>query len=104
MVWLGYLRPRIRVPGGGAGIATMPAPAGLGRGQSAAIPSAFTPPNVKHVTPGRRVRRYPSSGRGLLALRTGHMTTRRMVYWWFRFVVSGRFIETFLNSRHAKRS
>jgi hypothetical protein len=25
------------------------------------------------------------------------MTTRRMAYWWFRFVVSGRFIEKFLN-------
>src|SRR5262245_20985757 len=25
------------------------------------------------------------------------MNNRRMAYWWFRFVVSGRFIETFLN-------
>src|ERR1700722_96475 len=104
MVWLGNLRPRIRVPGGGAGTAKIPAAAGLRRGQAAAIPEALTPPNAKHVTSGRRGRRYPSSGRGLLALRTGHMTTRRMVYWWFRFVVSGRFIETFLNSRRAKRS
>jgi hypothetical protein len=24
------------------------------------------------------------------------MTTRRMAYWWFRFVVSGRFLEKFL--------
>ena len=27
------------------------------------------------------------------------MTTRRMTYWWFRFVVSGRFLEKFLNLR-----
>jgi hypothetical protein len=32
------------------------------------------------------------------------MTTRRMAYWWFRFVVSGRFLEKFLNSRHAERT
>jgi hypothetical protein len=30
------------------------------------------------------------------------MSTRRKIYWWFRFVVSGRFLETFLNLR-AKR-
>jgi len=32
------------------------------------------------------------------------MKTRRMVYWWFRFVVSGRFIETFFNLRREKGS
>jgi len=32
------------------------------------------------------------------------MNTRRMVYWWFRFVVSGRFIETFFNLRREKGS
>jgi hypothetical protein len=26
----------------------------------------------------------------------GKMKTRRMVYWWFRFVVSGRFLEKFM--------
>lgn len=25
------------------------------------------------------------------------MSTRRMAYWWFRFVISGRFLERFLN-------
>jgi hypothetical protein len=40
----------------------------------------------------------------LLALRTGHMNTRRMAYWWFRFVISGRFLERFLNPRRVKRS
>jgi hypothetical protein len=27
------------------------------------------------------------------------MSTRRMAYWWFRFVVSGRFLEEFFNLR-----
>jgi hypothetical protein len=30
------------------------------------------------------------------------MSTRRMAYWWFRFVLSGRFIETFLNLRRPR--
>jgi hypothetical protein len=29
---------------------------------------------------------------------------RRMAYWWFRFVVSGRFLAKFLNLRGVKRS
>ena len=28
------------------------------------------------------------------------MKTRRMIYWWFWFVVSGRFLERFLNLRY----
>jgi hypothetical protein len=32
------------------------------------------------------------------------MKTRRMAFWWFRFVVSGRFLEKFLNLRRAKHS
>ena len=28
------------------------------------------------------------------------MKTRRLIYWWFRFVVSGRFLEKFLNLRY----
>jgi hypothetical protein len=27
------------------------------------------------------------------------MSTRRKMYWWFRFVLSGRFLETFLGLR-----
>ncbi len=27
------------------------------------------------------------------------MSTRRKMVWWFRFVMSGRFLETFLNLR-----
>ena len=30
------------------------------------------------------------------------MTTRRIAYWWFRFVFSGRFLETFLVGRRAR--
>ncbi len=30
------------------------------------------------------------------------MKTRRMLYWWFWFVVSGRFIETFFNLRERR--
>ena len=36
--------------------------------------------------------------------RAGAMNTRRMLYWWFRFVVSGRFIETFFNLRRERAS
>lgn len=32
------------------------------------------------------------------------MNTRRMAYWWFWFVVSGRFLEKFLNLRQARRT
>jgi len=31
------------------------------------------------------------------------MKTRRMAYWWFRFVVSGRFLEKFMNLRGLPR-
>jgi hypothetical protein len=30
----------------------------------------------------------------------GTMKARRMAYWWFRFVVSGRFLQKFLNLRY----
>jgi hypothetical protein len=30
----------------------------------------------------------------------GQMKMRRMAYWWFRFVVSGRFLQKFLNLRY----
>jgi hypothetical protein len=32
------------------------------------------------------------------------MKTRRMAYWWLRFVVSGRFLEKFLNLPNVRRS
>jgi hypothetical protein len=36
----------------------------------------------------------------------GIMTTkmRRMAFWWFRFVASGRFLAKFLNLQGAKRT
>ena len=55
---------------------------------------------------------HPIAGFGAIeAVAGGHssiedrtMNTRRMAYWWFRFVVSGRFLEKFLNLRRARRS
>jgi hypothetical protein len=38
---------------------------------------------------------------GFLISRARSMGTRRMVYWWFRFVLSGRFLATFLHLRRA---
>jgi hypothetical protein len=53
---------------------------------------------VKHLTRVRRGRPYrylweATQRRG----RT--MSTRRKMVWWFKFVISGRFLETFLNLR-----
>jgi len=36
----------------------------------------------------------------LCSIEDGTMKTRRMIYWWFWFVVSGRFLERFLNLRY----
>jgi hypothetical protein len=36
--------------------------------------------------------------------RTGPMKTRRMAYWWFRFVISGRFLEKFLNAPRVRQT
>ena len=36
---------------------------------------------------------------GTAWLWTGSLSMRRKIYWWFRFVISGRFLETFLNLR-----
>jgi hypothetical protein len=33
----------------------------------------------------------------------GEMNTRRMAYWWFWFVVSGRFLDKFLNPRRMRQ-
>jgi hypothetical protein len=32
----------------------------------------------------------------------GPMSTRRKIVWWFRFVMSGRFLETFLNLKERR--
>jgi hypothetical protein len=58
-------------------------------------------PSVKQVTFGRRVRRYRwCRFEALCSIEDGTMKTRRMIYWWFWFVVSGRFLERFLNLRY----
>jgi hypothetical protein len=45
------------------------------------------------------------AGRGVTpSIEDGTMNTRRMAYWWFRFVVSGRFLEKFLRLRRARQS
>jgi hypothetical protein len=36
----------------------------------------------------------------LCSIEDGTMKTRRMIYWWFWFVVSGRFLERLLNLRY----
>jgi hypothetical protein len=43
------------------------------------------------------------AGRGHSYIEDGEMNTRRMAYWWFRFVVSGRFLDKFLNSRRTRQ-
>jgi hypothetical protein len=43
------------------------------------------------------------AGRGHFHIEDGEMNTRRMAYWWFRFVVSGRFLDKFLNSRRTRQ-
>jgi hypothetical protein len=35
--------------------------------------------------------------------RAGSMTTRRLAYWWFRLVVSGRFLANFLGLPRIRR-
>jgi hypothetical protein len=59
---------------------------------------------VKYITRIRAFTGYqPSCQRGILGFEDGIMSTRRKAYWWFWFVASGRFLETFLNLR-GKRS
>jgi hypothetical protein len=68
------------------------------------IRPVFVRSNVKHVTFVRGRRRYPCRGRGATpSIEDEAMKTRRMAFWWFRFVVSGRFLEKFLNLRRAER-
>ena len=65
-------------------------------------PPALAPANVNLS--------HPASGFGAIhdmgplgASRIRQMSTRRMAYWWFRFVVSGRFLEKFFNLRRVRR-
>jgi len=43
------------------------------------------------------------AGRGHSHIEDAQMNMRRMAYWWFRFVVSGRFLDKFLNSRRMRQ-
>jgi hypothetical protein len=36
-------------------------------------------------------------------IEAGQMSTRRMAYWWFRFVASGRFLATFMEVQRVTR-
>jgi hypothetical protein len=67
------------------------------------ITARFIPPNVKQVTCDSALQRYPRGGRGS-GYEDGQMKTRRMAYWWFRIVVSGRFLGKFMNLRRLRRS
>jgi hypothetical protein len=55
--------------------------------------------NVKRITAIPQRTRYSWSLPGYPMPRAGAMTTRRKIIWWFKFVVSGRFLEIFLNLR-----
>jgi hypothetical protein len=60
--------------------------------------------SVKHVIRILRCTRYPVATHqpGYSIARVESMSTRRKIYWWFRFVLSGRFLETFLNLRRRR--
>ena len=60
---------------------------------------AAPPSNVKHITCFPHRTRYSRAGPSYSMPRAGSMTTRRKIIWWFKFVISGRFLETFLNLR-----
>jgi hypothetical protein len=60
--------------------------------------------NVSRITRIRCVIGYQTaSQRGFINFEDGIMSTRRKAYWWFWFVASGRFLETFLNLRGKRR-
>jgi hypothetical protein len=48
-------------------------------------------------------RGYSCGAPGKFGIEDDTMSTRRMAYWWLRFVISGRFIEKFLSLRRAGR-
>jgi hypothetical protein len=70
------------------------------------------PPFTLPLT-GRIVKQFTSAGRrrgyamwqpgSIPASEDKSMSTRRMAYWWLRFVVSGRFLEKFLNLGRSRR-
>jgi hypothetical protein len=43
------------------------------------------------------------AGKIVPCIEAGQMSTRRMAYWWFRFVASGRFLATFMEVQRVTR-
>jgi len=80
-------------------------PVPSGRGRTAASgrpprPAAIAPkPGVKQFAARR-----PVSGVFWCGGEADGMNTRRMLSWWFRVVLSGRFLERFLYVQRAERS
>jgi hypothetical protein len=72
--------------------------------ESPSFTLAWAAPDVKQFTPARSGRQYslcrPNPGFGI---QEKSMSTRRMAYWWLRFVISGRFLEKFFNLRRSGR-
>src|ERR1700704_3586092 len=64
-------------------------------------PTVFRRSIVKQLTAASRCPRYPRRYAGRLSPPGGPMKTRRLAFWWFRFVVSGRFLGTFLKRPRA---
>jgi len=52
--------------------------------------------NVKRITRGLLHLRYCSAQPVVGCRGFATMTTRRLMYWWFRVVMSGRFLDRFL--------
>jgi hypothetical protein len=67
----------------------------------------LAPRNVIHVTPGHGLRSYCGAGSFFIFFKARHkarqMSLRRKAYWWFWFVVSGRFVATFLSVQRGNR-
>jgi hypothetical protein len=60
-------------------------------------------PNVKYLTCALLHLRYSSTQPVVGCRGFAAMTTRRLIFWWFRFVLSGRFLDRFLSLPRAPR-
>jgi hypothetical protein len=63
----------------------------------------LAPRNVIHVTSSHRRRGYCGAGSFFILFKARQMSLRRKAYWWFWFVVSGRFVATFLSVQRGNR-
>jgi len=66
------------------------------RGSSATTQFGLAAANVKRITRALSQLRYGSAQPVVGCRGRTTMTTRRMIYWWFRVVMSGRFLDRFL--------